>query len=98
MQVDLKPGEHVGAADVMTPIDVEIDRVTKAVLRVEVAIDEMSERARGGCCPSCVFGYRWTATTGRQERQLAWLRVLLLKRGTAADGARAEAILADAWP
>lgn len=76
-------------------LDVEIERVKVAALRTEDALRPLRERVRG-CCPTCDLGEAYAARVAAQERRLAWLAILLEKRGDCADLARAIRI--GAWP
>ena len=92
---------HGTELDVAEPsLDTEIERVQQAAERAEA---DLSELRRGhtpphACCPSCALGSRYTVPLEKQERRVAWLRVLLTKRGRPEDLRRAEAIRLDAWP
>lgn len=79
-------------------LDVEIARVKAAVKRAEAELDDLKEVARGGCCPSCVLGRQYTKPADAQERRLAWLAILLEKRGATGDVGLARAIRMSAWP
>ena len=82
------------------PLDVEIERCRNAALEQEQGLRTMrgESRAACACCPGCFHGDRWNRAAGRQERLLAWLRILLAKRGRAEDVELAESIRVGAWP
>lgn len=82
----------------MTPLDTEIERVRTAVRRADVELSAMERLAEGACCPSCLFGEPYNALAAAQERRLAWLAVLLLKRAGPGDARLAGSIKCDAWP
>ncbi len=64
----------------------EIEMVTAALRRHEAAIDEMSSQWRpGDCCPSCMFGHRYTEAADQARRTRAWLIHLLRRRGLPED-------------
>lgn len=61
-------------------LDVEIERVQRALDRRELALSAL--RARGACCPACFYGSRtYTDLADKQDRAVAWLRILQEKRG-----------------
>jgi hypothetical protein len=79
-------------------LDVEIARVTAAAERADDRLHELRLEAKGGCCPDCVLGERWTVPVDAQQRRLAWLRILLGKRGAFGDAELARDIERDIWP
>lgn len=84
----------------------EIKLIRVAVARREVEIGRMRREAEGGCCPTCMFGSKYTSLCDRQERAEAWLRKLLSSppkahRKTCSAGVRVFWILyvlPDPWP
>lgn len=49
------------------------------VLAASVAVADLAEleaEARGACCPSCLYGSRYTWLADKQERAEEWLRIL----------------------
>ncbi len=76
----------------VTPIQVEIERVTAAARRAEAELADYRRRARGACCPSCKFGDEYVALCEAQGRRLGWLTVLLHKAGLDPVDAAARAV------
>ena len=54
----------------------EIERVKAAIRRREADLAELEAEARGACCPSCLYGSRYTWLADKQERAEEWLRIL----------------------
>lgn len=82
----------------MSALDVEIARVSDAVKRAAARLNELSEQASGGCCPSCVLGREFTGPADAQERRRAWLAILLEKRGNMGDKDLARCVRKETWP
>lgn len=69
-------------------LDLEIDRVRKALHRHEAEVDRMRDEwsdARGACCPSCMFGRAYSDAAEQCSRTRKWLVILLRKRGREED-------------
>ncbi len=74
-----------------------------AARRREMWMQATFQVDRGECCPSCKYGESYRRAVAKQERALAWLAIMLRKRGH--DGATgfddvslARAIEINAWP
>lgn len=82
----------------MSGIDREIDLLKLAHERLDQRMREDFPVHPGECCAQCKYGHEYVAVADKLERQAAWLRILLAKRGRLEDLDLAEAIRVSAWP
>lgn len=81
--------------------DENIEATKASADRLSRKLDAMTDAwadAGGVCCPGCMFGSEYTAVAAKLERVLAWLKVLLLRRGRDEDVKLTQAIEMEAWP
>jgi len=79
-------------------IDDHIASNIKAALAHENEIDKKFPMEYGWCCQGCVYGQSFNDWCDKQERRLAWLSILLKKRGTEKDLIKANLIDKEMWP
>jgi hypothetical protein len=63
-----------------TSLDVEIQRIERAIAARGQRLDDMRLEARGACCPSCFHGLKYTRLAAKQARAETWLSILRRKR------------------
>lgn len=82
----------------MTGLDRSIDRLKLAHERLDRRMHEDFPIVPGDCCRACKYGHEYVTLSDKHDRQAAWLRILLAKRGRPEDLELAEAIRVSAWP
>lgn len=68
----------------MTPLEVEIRRIKLALVRHNGRLDAMDRAwvdAGRLCCPSCMFGAKYSKLADKIERVEKWLANLQAKQG-----------------